>query len=241
MKLKTFCVPYIVDERMVFAGEYLQSKGYKCVDSSDDADFILLPIPAKDYMFENLGDKTIFYGSGDFRGFDYNKLEAFVMENAYLTSEGAISLLKENSDKSIYNSAVLITGYGRIAMALHRALNAMGAKVTICCRSDKAKTEACFRGADVIGFDELKKDNSYDFIFNTVPHMIFTKNELDKINKDTLLFDLASFPGGVDTLYAKSKGVKLIDGKKLPSRYSKQSAGELIGRAVEKMIREDFS
>ena len=64
---------------------------------------------------------------------------------------------------------------------------------------------------------------------------------VDKINKDTLLFDLASFPGGVDTLYAKSKGVKLIDGKKLPSRYSKQSAGELIGRTVEKIIREDFS
>ena len=241
MKLKTFSVPYIVDERMVFASEYLQAQGYKCVDSSDDADFILLPIPAKDYMFENLGNKTIFYGCGDYQGIDYNKFESFVMENAYLTSEGAISLLKENSDRSIYASKVLITGYGRIARALHRAFDAMGAKVTICCRSDGAGTEAGFRGADVIGFDELKNDNCYDFIFNTVPHMIFTKNELDKVNKETLLFDLASFPGGVDTLYAKSKGVKLIDGKKLPSRYSKKSAGELIGRTVEKIIKEDFS
>ena len=96
-------------------------------------------------------------------------------------------------------------------------------------------------GARVIGFSDLKKSYGYDFIFNTVPHMVFTKAELDAVGENTLVIDLASFPGGVDTLYAKSKGIRLIDGKKLPSRYSEQSAGELIGRAVEKIIKEDFS
>lgn len=241
MKLKTFCIPYMIDERMSFAGDYLMSKGYTLVDNTDDADFVLLPIPVKDYMFNNLEGKVIFYGAGDYRGFDYNKLEAFLLENAYLTSEGAIALLKENSESSIYNSKILITGYGRIGTALHKALSSMGAMVTVCCRSDKDKTSAHFNGADVIGFDELKKDNDYNFIFNTVPHLIFTKAELDKVSEDTLLIDLASFPGGVDTLYAKSKGIRLIDGKRLPSKYSKISAGELIGKTVEKIIKEDFS
>jgi dipicolinate synthase subunit A len=231
----------MIDERMSIAGDYLVSKGYELVDNSNDADFVLLPIPVKDYMFENLDNKIIFYGAGNYRGFDYNKLESFLLENAYLTSEGAIALLKQNSEKSIYSSNILITGYGRIATALHKALSAMGAKITVCCRSDKDKTTAQFNGADVISFDKLKDKNKFDFIFNTVPHLIFTKQELDSVNDDTILIDLASFPGGVDTLYAKSKGIRLIDGRKLPSKYSKISAGELIGQTVEKMIKEDFS
>lgn len=226
---------------MISAGEYLKNKGYTLVESTDDADFVLLPIPAKDYMFDNLEGKVIFYGAGEFRGFDYNKLDAFLLENAYLTSEGAIALLKENSERSIYSSHILITGYGRIAAALHKALASMGAEVTICCRSDKDKTQASFNGAEVISFDELRKKGTYDFIFNTVPHLVFTKPELDSIKSDAIIFDLASFPGGVDTLYAKAKNIKLVDGRKLPSRYSKTSAGTLIGKAVEKIIKEDLS
>lgn len=241
MKLKTFCIPYMIDERMSFAGDYLVGRGYTLVDNTDDADFVLLPIPAKDYMFKNLEGKVIFYGAGDFRGFDYNKLEGFLLENAYLTSEGAIAVLKENSENSIYNSSILITGYGRIAQALHKALAAMGARVTVCCRSDKDKTGAHFNGAAVIDFSELKNKNDFDVIFNTVPHLVFTKAELDMVNENTLLIDLASFPGGVDTLYAKAKGINYINGKKLPSKYSKISAGELIGKTVEKIIKEDFS
>lgn len=241
MKLKTFCIPYIIDERMSIAGEYLKNRGYELIDSADDADFILLPIPVKDYMFENLEGKLVFYGAGDYQGCDYNKSESFLLENAYLTSEGAVSLLKENSDLAVYGSRILITGYGRIARALHKALSAMGALVTICCRSDKDKIEAAFNGADVISFDELRSRHTFDFVFNTVSHLVFTKSELDMLNRDTIIFDLASFPGGVDTLYAKAKGIRLIDGKRLPSRFSKVSAGILIGKTVEKLIKEDFS
>lgn len=42
----------------------------------------------------------------------------------------------------------------------------------------------------------------YDLVYNTVPHMIFTKRELQALRRDTVLVDLASFPGGVDTLMA---------------------------------------
>lgn len=241
MKLKTFCVPYIIDERMKYAAAYLENQGFKLVESPENADFVLLPIPAKPYMFDNLEGKYIFYGAGDFHGIDYNKLEAFLLENAYLTSEGAVALLKENSEKSIYKSNVLITGYGRIAKALHRALSSMGANVTVCCRSNENKIEASYNGARVIDFRELKNKNDFDFIFNTVPHLIFTKDELDALDDDAIIFDLASFPGGVDTLYAKTRGVNLVSGKALPARYSKLSAGLLIGKSVEKIIKGDFS
>lgn len=241
MKFNTFSVPYLSDERMVFAKEYLENKGYTFTDNIENSDFVLLPIPVKKYMFDGMENKTVFYGAGDYNGYDYNKKETFLTENAFLTSEGAVALYKENSDTSIYGSKVLITGYGRIAKALHRVLGSMGADVTVCSRSEESKIKALFNGADHIAFEELKNKNDYDIVFNTVPHIIFTKNELDALNTDTVLIDLASFPGGADTLYAKSKGIKLIDGKRLPSIYSKKSAGELIGKTVCQIIKEELT
>lgn len=241
MKLNTFNIPYLTDERLSYAAEYLKDKGYTYADDLSQADFVILPIPAKDYMFDGLKGKAVFYGMGNHRGFDYNKIKSFLLENAFLTSEGAIALYKENSNMSIYNSKVLITGYGRIGQALHRALAALGADVTVCSRSKESTALSVYNGARHITFDELSIKNNYDIVFNTVPHIVFTKAELDALDSNATLIDLASFPGGVDTLYAKSKGVKLIDGRKLPSRYSEKSAGYLIGKTIHQIIKEDFS
>jgi len=241
MNKKTFSVLYKNDERMIYAQNYLKSQGYEITEDTEYADYILLPIPAKKYMFDGLKNKTVFYGVGDFEGYDYNKNETFLLKNAYLTAEGAIALYKEISDTALYGAKVLITGYGRIAKALHRALNAFGCDVTICSRSGESKAQAIFNNAKHIEFSQLKNKNNFDIVFNTVPHIIFTKEEIDALKKDVILIDLASFPGGIDTLYASAKEIKLIDGKKLPSRYSKKSAGILIGETVIEMIKEGLS
>ncbi|MBR2133720.1 MAG: NAD(P)-binding domain-containing protein [Eubacterium sp.] len=239
--MKTFSLPYDNDERMIYAKNYLLSHGFEITDDNDKADFILLPVPAKKYMFDSLSGKTVFYGAGDYNGIDYNKREEFLIYNAYLTAEGGIALLKENSKKSILFSNILITGYGRIAKALSRYLISMGANVCVCARSESARLQAAASGASTITFEELKKPHGYDFIFNTVPHTIFTKTELDALESDTVIIDLASFPGGVDTLCAKSRGIKLVDGRALPSRYSPESAGILIAKTVIKIIEEEFN
>ena len=241
MKLKTFSIPYLTDERLKYTKEYLQNLGYIYLENCDDADFAVLPVPAKTYMFDNINNKYVFYGAGDFKGFDYNKVNFFLLENAYLTAEGAVALLKETSDYSIYGSKILITGYGRIAQALQKILTAMGADVTVCSRSEESKAQVKFAGLKHITFDELQKDNDFDVVFNTVPHLIFTKSEIDSLSEDVILIDLASFPGGVDTLYAKSKNINLIDGRKLPSRYSQITAGYLIGKTVHQIIKEELS
>lgn len=241
MKFKTFAVPYITDERMIYAGDYLSSLGYERTDKTDIADFVVLPIPAKKQMFDGLKNKTVFYGSGDFEGIDYNKDESFLLENAFLSAEGAFCLFKENYDTAIYGSKILITGYGRIAQALHKMLKSAGAEVTVCSRSSESESRAVFAGAKHIGFDELLTQSDYDAVFNTVPHIVFTKKELSCLKKGIKIFDLASFPGGVDTLCAKAQGIEIVDGRKLPSRYSKKSAGYLIGKTVHKIIEEDLS
>ena len=51
-----------------------------------------------------------------------------------------------------------------------------------------------------------------------------------------MILDLASFPGGVDTLVANSLKIKLINGRGMPSKYTQKTAGEIIAEAVMNMI-----
>ena len=47
--------------------------------------------------------------------------------------------------------------------------------------------------------------------------------------------------GGDDTLYAKAKNIRLVNGRGLPSRYCEESAGVLIGKTVYNIIKEELS
>lgn len=173
--------------------------------------------------------------------YDYNKNENFLLKNSILTVEGAIALCKESSDLALYGSNVLITGYGRIGKTLHRVLNSFGCNTTICSRSSVSKTIARSNGGNCIELSDLSLKNDYDFIFNTIPKIIFSKNEIDAFKDDATFIELASFPGGIDMHYANARQLNVIDGGRLPSRYSKKSAGYLIGETVIEMIKEGLN
>lgn len=63
MKLDTFAVPFTADRRMAYAAAYLEQCSYRQVEEVQAADFVLLPVPAKDYMLEGLDGKTVFLGA----------------------------------------------------------------------------------------------------------------------------------------------------------------------------------
>lgn len=240
MNIKSFAVPYEDDRRMLYAKEYLVQHGFIYTDMIDKADFALLPVPAKKDMFRKINGKLAFYGKGDYEnGYDYMKNETYVLKNAFLTAEGALVCLEENTPESLIGKNITIIGYGRIAKAMHKLLRALGAVVTVCSRSSSSKAEAIFNGAVHIGFDDLRKPNNADIIINTVPHTVLTKDELKALKKGVIILDLASFPGGVDTLVAGSLGIKLLNGRGMPSRYTEKTAGELIGEAVINIIEEE--
>lgn len=239
MIYKTFAIPYADDSRMIFVRSYLEDNGYIYVKDVDDADFVILPVLTKPYMFKGLENKTVFHGlAKNNPGFNYMENENYVLKNAILTAEGAVTFIELETDYSLNNASVLITGYGRIAKALHKILKAYGSKVTVCSRSNVSKTEAVFNGAHHIDFEGLKKMADYDIVINTVPHIVFTKAELSSLDKNVLLLDLASFPGGIDTLVADSLKLKQLNGRAMPSKYTSRTAGICIGEAVLEMIKE---
>ena len=90
----------------------------------------------------------------------------------------------------------------------------------------------------MIDFTDLKNKNSFDFVFNTVPHPVFNGVELSALPRDCVLIDLASFPGGVDKHYALSRKINLIEARGLPGKFSPETAGHIVAEAVDQVIRE---
>lgn len=235
MKIK-FCCPDLSDKRILYAKIYLEKIGYELTDKFNNADFILLGVnPEKSLLNYNI---PIF--AGNIYGnniYDYTKNESFAIKNAYLTAEGAIALACSESDKSIINSNVLLLGYGRIAKALNRLLSNYTKNITICARSKSQQDLARCNGNKVIDFNCLSNQQNFDFIFNTVPHPVLNEKELSVINKDTLILDLASFPGGVDKHFAKSNNLDFIVARGLPAKYSPFDAGIVVAQTVDSMIK----
>ena len=169
---------------------------------------------------------------------DYFQREELAVQNAVPTSEGAIQLAMEELPVTINGANCLITGYGRIGKTLSRLLILLGANVTVAARkfSDLSWAEA--QGCASIEMSQLQNAGDFDVIFNTVPVMLFDKDILSGLNKNTLLIDLASRPGGVDFNAAADLQIKTIWALSLPGRVAPKSAGLIIKNTILNMIKE---
>lgn len=216
--MKKIYVSDLTDERMKYSLDRLKQLGYEIVNNQYNADYIVQPPNQV--------------------GFDYSKSESFVLKNAYLTAEAAVGIAICESEKSLINSNVLIVGYGRIAKALHKYLSVFTSDITVCARNKTQQNSAKLNGANVVDFSMLKANKSFDFVFNTVPFPVINEAEIMTINKDVLMIDLASFPGGIDKHVSKAFGIKLIQAWGLPGKYSPITAGYYLAEAVDEIIKE---
>lgn len=170
---------------------------------------------------------------------DVLKREEMSVLNAIPTAEGAIQIAMEELPITIHNSKALILGYGRIGKVLSKMLHGIGAKVYVAARkySDLAWIES-------IGYRPVKMPevstliDSFDIIFNTVPHIILDSTELELINKECLIIDLASKPGGVNFEKAKEIGLKTIWALSLPGKVAPVSAARFIKDTVYNILNE---
>ena len=169
---------------------------------------------------------------------DYLKREELAISNAVPTAEGAIQLAMEELPITINGARCLITGYGRVAQALARLLAAMRADVTVAARSCAALAAAQAQGCTPLELERLTAAGDFDVMFNTVPALLFTRELLQNIDKNTLVIDLASKPGGVDFTAAAELQIKTIWALSLPGRVAPKSAGAIIKSTILNMVKE---
>jgi dipicolinate synthase subunit A len=172
---------------------------------------------------------------------DYLKREELAIYNAVPTAEGAIQLAMEELPITIRGSNCLVTGYGRVGKMLSQMLVALGARVTVAARKYSDLAWAGSRGCCTIELQQLDKAGSFDVIFNTIPFPIFNREILGGLDKNTLLIDLASRPGGVDFKAAAELQIKTIWALSLPGRVAPKSAGQIIKNTILNMIKEGGS
>jgi dipicolinate synthase subunit A len=148
-------------------------------------------------------------------------------------------------EKNVRGSHVAITGFGRIAKHLVGLLLPMGARVTVAARKSADLAFAASVGCETLRLGERPEEairslaEGYDVIYNTVPHWLFDRDFLSRMDPATFLIDLSSVPGGVDICAAKELGVNVLWATSLPGKYAPLSAGRLIASCVHELLREE--
>ena len=160
---------------------------------------------------------------------DYFENEAYVLKNAFITSQGALKVLLDTTDDFVVGKKVLVTGFGKIGKSISVILKNLGMKVFVAVRSDKARVEALSMGFDVLSFNQLSGAIFYfDFIFNTVPERVFENRDIKHMRDDAFYFELASKPFGADKTYFDEYDKNYISANGLPGKYYPAAVAENI-------------
>lgn len=241
---------------------------YEKADSISSFDVLILPVPCSkdgktvfssdetlkielETVSNHLKDGGVVFGGAfpsEFRLalekkgakiFDFLENESFALYNAYLTAQGALRLLLENTEEYIVSKRVLVTGFGRISRALSRMLLSLGADVYVAARKERDLTEARAMGLKAIETRELGSAVFlFDFIFNTVPSKLFSSSDVSKMKKNVVYFELASSPFGAQRGDFEKEKRSFVPGGALPGKFCPVSCAEKMKLIISDHINK---
>lgn len=169
---------------------------------------------------------------------DLMKEECVILKNAVATAEGTIAEAILLGQETIHGKNCLVIGYGNCGSVLADKLKGFGGKVSVMARRESMCVKAETLGYEAFDIGEEKNWNlgEYDYIFNTVPTMVLTKNRLAACKKNVVIIDIASKPGGTDFVYCEECGIaaKLVLG--IPGKYAPKTSGIILADAIERNI-----
>lgn len=257
--VKVYGLPEGIDGTVAVSGDTAEAASY---------DTVILPLPCRDnegriraikeeekipllHLVERLRGGTVLMGGivpeevkevakkRNIAVFDYYEREEFTVRNASLTAEAAVALALDTIKESINDMPVLVLGHGRIGRLLAAMLKALDANVTVAARrfSDLAWIRS--EGAKPLEFSRLGGEiERFGLVFNTVPALVLGEDMLLKINKNALIIDLASEPGGTDFAAAERLGIAAKKALGLPGKFAPKTAGEILHDTVLNILSE---
>ena len=244
----------------------MKKQGSECelVDINRKTDFskydkIILPFPSKKEKLSFLSDISGVFSKGQtvigglldedakislsdmgVNFVDYFTFETYVLRNAYLTTQGAVRLLLENTKGYIAGKNAVVTGFGRIGKSLALMLKALGIKVFVAVRSDIQAADALSLGFDVFKISQLKSVAFYfDYIFNTIPFRIFEDEDIRRMRDDCIYFEIASKPFGADVNSFKKHEKAFVSGSALPGRFYPKAVADNIYKQIFSFIENE--
>lgn len=184
---------------------------------------------------------TCNFESKEYNTIDLNKRDDFAYLNAIPTAEGAIYHAIDQSETSLFEQKILITGFGRVAKLLADRIKGMASDVTIAARSRRDKSYARALGFNVTEISELKNCvRDFNLIFQTVPALILGKDVIDTLTENTQIIELSSKSMGTDCDYANLKGISVINAAALPEKIAPKTAGNILTKTVLNILDEQL-
>ncbi len=250
LKQKLKEIGYSVDTLGLFYDDFADIK---------NADAIILPVPTtKDgkTVFTPLTNRNIFLSdirdtvndkqlilccNYSFIGkncINYGAIDGYALLNAVPTAEGAIQIAIENTPFSLWQSHVLVIGYGRVGKILADRLQKIGCRVTV---SARKFTDFCM--LDALNFNRIntaelqEKPLDYDIVFNTVDFPVLP-DKVFKSSQCRLAVDLSS-KGGFSIAAAEENGVKAIFAPGLPAKVAPETAAEILFSTVCEILETE--
>ncbi len=185
-----------------------------------------------EYLKENIAKKKLkcYYFMND---------DTFISDNSYITCEGIIADIINNTDISIRNSNILVIGYGNIGKKLVNILNYLGAKtsVGIIEKKDLDKlSQLHINGYYTNEMTFLKETQKADIIINTVPKHIINETNLNKLKDDIYILDIASSPYGFNKDDINKYNINYKIYPKIPSKVAPKTSGKLLVKKINKTL-----
>lgn len=171
--------------------------------------------------------------------YDLMKSDKIAIMNTIATAEGTIMEAIKNSDRNLHHSSCLVLGYGRCGKVLTDKLMGLDAYTTVAARRGDALAYAHAAGASTVKLSDIKDVlPTYHYIFNTIPSLVLDQECLKLVDRDVVIIDIASAPGGIDYEYALNHGVnaKLCLG--IPGKVSPRASADILVTEIEALIKE---
>lgn len=212
-----------------FSGKSISLKSLTHIIKEDGIVFGGMISPEVRNIFENVNISVS----------DYSKREEFAVLNAVATAEGAVQVAMEELATTLSGRKILILGAGRIAKVLIDVLSGFHTDITVAARKCSDLAWARVYGCESVHINEMDSVlDSFDVIFNTVPAVLLDESRLKKIDRNCLVIDLASKPGGVDFETAGMLGVRTIWLLSLPGKVAPVTSGRVIADTIGNILSE---
>jgi dipicolinate synthase subunit A len=255
----------VTDKRQAGIGGFLPGTVESCRWSEEEnscreclrrADCVVLPTPTgtlegeiAEQFKKELNNCTMLFGGKIDAGWsawckerdvhlvDFMEDETVAQENAKITAEATAAEILKHTAYSVRGQKIIVTGYGRCGKAVADLLGAMGAKVTVFARSRDVRIQARRDGHDAVDFSYGPEEvyGAYTVV-NTVPACVLTETIIAEMHKDTVIFDIASLPGGTDLAAAEKYHIPVIQALGLPGKYTTKSSAKILADAMQRQM-----
>ena len=170
---------------------------------------------------------------------DYFEREELIIKNAIPTAEGTIEIALSEMPITLFESRVLVIGYGRVGKVIAEKFRLLGSKVFVSARKCEDFAWIGEKGMKAVHTAALADAVSeFDLVINTVPAEVLTESVLKNIREDALIIDVASKPGGVDFEAAKRLGKNVIWALSLPGKTAPITSGKIIKETIMNILSE---